>query len=437
MKKIISGIILLLIAVVLITPFCVGIAAEKQINKQISKLSKTTNVTISNVYKRNWFSSNAEISFNLSELLASYNLLPLDTIPDSAEVMVKTRSEIIHGPFSLKRFYPKQPMAVPVLGVAKNITTVIFPPDILDFMPTVTTYISIFPNGSMSGIFNIPKIDYTINDGNTSFKSSEINGEVSFSSDLSKSFFTFNIPDIFLKDTDRKLRINGLECSVHSDKKKKETQSGDFKLGFDSAVTDKVKINNCAFSSFIKEKDGNLFFNTALSIKSFKDDNTDFGSVEIELSGKRIKKDVYKQLTTLLGDLNNKSENQFAHILLMTQIMALLPELLSESPEINLKKFDINTPDGRISANASIKVDKNKLTDPNNLKEIIKSINFDFFITIPETIAEKYIFSSENPRSIMLQKMMVKNNFDYTLNLKYTDSQFSVNGKPFSPDTEN
>ena len=37
----------------------------------------------------------------------------------------------------------------------------------------------------------------------------------------------------------------------------------------------------------------------------------------------------------------------------------------------------------------------------------------------------------------MLQKMMVKNNAGYTLNLKYKESQFFVNGKLFSMGSDN
>jgi len=433
MKKIISGIVLLFIAAVLITPLFVGIAAEKQINKQIDKVSLATDVAISNVYKRNWFSSNAETSFNLSQILAAYGLLRFDTMPDLGKIMVKTRSEIIHGPFPLKRFYPKQPLTVPLLGVTKNVTMILFPPDILNFTPTLTTYTSIYPNGSGSGAFTIPKINYQISNANTLLKFSEIDGEISFSSDMSKLFFAFNAPKIFFKSLDNDFEVNGLKCSWRDERETEGIQSGNFKLAFDNIISGKTKINNCTFSSSRKEKGSNLFFNTSISIKSFKDDKTGLGPVEIELSGENIKKNVYKQLTSLLSNVNNDSENQFARVLMMTQIIGLLPELLSESPEINLKKFEIGTPDGKVSISASIKADKTKLINPNDLKEIIKSIIADFSMVIPNSIAEKYIFNNKNPRYIMLQSIMVEDSVNYTLDLKYKDSQFFVNGKPFSP----
>ena len=121
MKKILTGSILLFAIVVLITPLFVGMAAEKEINKQINNLSQATDVTISNVYNRHWFTSNTETTFNLSKLLASYNVPSFDGISSSAMIMVKTKSEILHGPLALKRFHPKQSMTVPVLGVTKNI----------------------------------------------------------------------------------------------------------------------------------------------------------------------------------------------------------------------------------------------------------------------------------------------------------------------------
>ncbi len=433
MKKIIAGIVLLFIAAVLITPLFVGIAAEKQINKQIDKISLASDVTISNVYKRNWFSSNAEISFDLSQILSAYGLLRLDTMPVFGKTMVKTRSEIIHGPFPLKRFYPKQPLTVPLLGVTKNVTKIIFPTNVLNFTPTITTYTSIYPNGSGSGAFTIPKANYQFSDADNLLKCSEIDGEISFSSDMSKLFFVFNAPNIFLKRLDNEFEVNGLKCSWRNDRETAGIQSGDFKLTFDNIIFGKTKINNCTFSNFRKEEGSNLFFNTSISIKSFKDDNTGLGPVKIELSGENIKKSVYKQLTSLLSNINNDSENQFARVLMMTQIIGLLPELLSESPEINLKKIEIGTPDGKVSINASIKADKTKLINPNDLKEIIKSITAGFSMVIPNSIAEKYIFNNKNPRYIMLQNMMIEDSVNYTLDLEYKDSQFFVNGEPFSP----
>ncbi len=437
MKKIIAGTVLLFIAAVLITPLFVGIAAEKKINEQISKVSLTTDVTISNIYKRNWFSSNAETSFDLSQILAAYGLLRLDTMPDLGEIKVKTRSEIIHGPFPLKRFYPKQPLTFPLLGVTKNISTITFPPDVLNFTPTITTYTSIYPNGSGSGAFTIPKFNYQISDTGKVLKISEIDGEISFSSDMSKLFFSFNAPKIFFKSLDNEFEVNGLKCSWRNDRDIAGIQSGDFKLIFDNIISGKTKINNCEFSSFRKEEGSNLFFNTSISIKSFKDDNTGLGPVEIELSVKNIKKNAYKQLASLLSGLNNKSENQFAHILMMTQIIGLLPELLSESPEINLKKFEIGTPDGKVSISASIKADEAELINLNDLEGIINSITADFSMIIPNSIAEKYILNNKNPRYIMLQSMMVEDGVNYTLDLKYNDSQFFVNGQPFSTDQGN
>ena len=63
---------------------------------------------------------------------------------------------------------------------------------------------------------------------------------------------------------------------------------------------------------------------------------------------------------------------------------------------------------------------------------IIKSIDIDFSIIIPNVLAEKYIFDNKNPRAIFLQQMMVKVGENYKMDLKYTNSQLFVNGNPFS-----
>jgi len=436
MKKIIAGTVLFFIAVVLITPLFVGIAAEKKINEQISKVLLTTDVTISNIYKRNWFSSNAETSFDLSQILSAYGLFRLDMIPDLGKIKVKTRSEIIHGPFPLKRFYAEQSIVKPMLSVVKSITTIL-PQDVLNFTPTITTYISIDPIGGGKGVFSIPVIDYADTETGQSLKSGKINGGMGFSPDMSILFFDFYTPELLFRNHDNAVDINGLRGSWHSNKGTDGINIVGFGFVINSLTSGKTKINTAIFSNSQEEKAGNLFFRTDISIRSLKDSDTDFGPVKIELSGKNIKKNIYKQLASLLSGLNNKSENQFAHILTMTQIIGLLPELLSESPEINLKKFEIGTPDGKVSISASIKADKAELTNPNDLEGIINSITADFSMIIPNSIAKKYILNNKNPRYIMLQSMMVEDGVNYTLDLKYKDSQFFVNGQPFSTGQSN
>ena len=53
-------------------------------------------------------------------------------------------------------------------------------------------------------------------------------------------------------------------------------------------------------------------------------------------------------------------------------------------------------------------------------------------MVIPNNIAEKYVFNSDNPRSILLQQMMVQEGDNFKINMKYNDAQLFVNGKPFS-----
>ncbi|RLD11682.1 MAG: hypothetical protein DRI44_03095 [Chlamydiae bacterium] len=437
MKKIILGIIFLFIATVLVTPFFVGIAAEKTINKQIDKMAQTANISISNVYKRNWFSSHANTIFNLSQLLPSLGLTQLDSISGLTNISVKIRSEIIHGPFTMKRFYSKQPLSMPVLGVIKSHITILFPPDILNFAPAITAYTSIFPNGSASGVFSIPGINYTDNITDQSLISGNISGETGLAKKGTILYLNFHTPKILLENHKNSAEIKGLNCSWHNSKGAKGISAISFGLRINSLTTGKTKIDKIFFSSTKKEKSGNLFFNAKLSIMAIKDENTNFGPVKIGLNCKNIKKDVYLQLLSLANDAKKEPENQFARVLLMAQIMGLLPELLAESPEINLEEFKIGTPTGNILINANIKAGNSKIVNPNNLKKIIKSINANFTMTIPDSIAEKYIFSNDNPRSVMLQKMMIRNNNNYTLNLKYINSLFFVNGKPFSADDRN
>ena len=53
---------------------------EKQIDKQVNTIIQNNNVDISNVYKKGWFASSAETTFDLSQILNQYTKLNTNII---------------------------------------------------------------------------------------------------------------------------------------------------------------------------------------------------------------------------------------------------------------------------------------------------------------------------------------------------------------------
>ena len=437
MKKILAALIVLFVAMFLIAPFFIGTAAEKQIDKQIKNISRNSNVDVSNIYKKGWFTSTAETTFDLSQVLNQYTGLNTNISIGLKKIIVKTRSEIIHGPFPLKRLYSKQPVLKPVLSVTKNVTKIIFPPDVMDFTPTIITYISVLPNGNGIGAFTIPKTEYkNIYEGNE-IKIGEVNGEMSFSSDLQNHSLKFIAPKIFLKEKKKEIAINNFKFATENEKNK----NANFKLSFDNIDIENVKISEGKFNGTTKLKNGLISFSADLNIKKWKSKNEKAGPIEFSLTGKNIKKSAYDQIAKLLKEYKNNSSqdknNKIANVFLMTQIMALLPELLAESPEIVLEKCNITSSEGKSVISTAFKIDGSKINNANDIKQLIKAIIFDFSMTVPEKIAEKYKSDDENAKMFAVQKMMIKDGDNYKLNVLYKNAKLMINGKPFSfPDKQ-
>jgi len=116
---------------------------------------------------------------------------------------------------------------------------------------------------------------------------------------------------------------------------------------------------------------------------------------------------------------------------LITQVLSLLPEILSESPEIILSN-KIGTPDGNVLLDAQLKISDKNINEIKDIRQIINSIIFNLSMTFPESAAQKYIFMSDDPQKALAQKMMIKDGENYKLDLIYKNAELTVNGQPFS-----
>lgn len=429
MKKTLAVLIFTIILIALISPFFIGIAAEKQIGKQISFIEKENNISVSNAYKRNWFTSSAETTFSLAEIFNAYNIFPKRMPAGFKDIIIKTRSEIIHGPFPLKRFYSKQPVFKPVLSVTKNVTKIILPPDISKLNPTVTTYISTFPDGNSVGAFTIPGANLL--DEDVEMKISQIDGEMSFSPDMSSRSISFNLPEFLLNEKSSKTKIDNLKFSFQE--KKKEISK--LTISFDNFLFGKSKIKNCALAASTKESNGLLAFDMKIDAEEGEDENGKAGPIEFSLTGKKINKDACNQIISLYKEMNNKrgqnQDDKIANVFLITQVLSLLPEILSESPEIILSN-KIGTPDGNVLLDAQLKISDKNINEIKDIRQIINSIIFNLSMTFPESAAQKYIFMSDDPQKALAQKMMIKDGENYKLDLIYKNAELTVNGQPFS-----
>ena len=150
----------------------------------------------------------------------------------------------------------------------------------------------------------------------------------------------------------------------------------------------------------------------------------------------------YKEIASAISDFNKVKSDELnikmARFFLMTRILSVLPEIMVESPEINLSRFEINTPDGIFLATAKITADGDSAGKMVDISKLLKTIDANLSVKIPAKYTERYFASNNSTkRNFLWESMLVKKGDSYEINLKYKNANLIINGELFSFPTNN
>ncbi len=446
MKKLFLTIIVVLVAAFLLCPLFVGKAAEKQFNALLAQACEESGIAFSNVYHRRWFNSTAETSVDLREALAK--VVPHDAGDqlDIPPIIVNTKTEISHGPFPAKRFYPGQPRVKPVLAVMKNVTTINFPPDVLDITPSFTTYTTLYPSGAGEGVFTIPETHYSLAESEQiNIDIQEVTGCSTFSSDLSMKTFSVDAPGARLSTAEMDLSIEDVHLDARSRKGESNIPLGtsNFRVGR-IFLKEKTKdagsfgLTECSVATSSDEKDGAVSSTLDVSFKEADIDGEKYGPATVTLSVVNIDAAAMMELQKAARDFrkaqSDKAGSQLGLILLMAKINALLPEFVKRSPEFEISKCSLDSPFGTFSASAKAVVDGAAATSFSDIGKMLNAVDAKVDVTIPTPFADKYVLSTNAPLAeTPLQGIMVKEGDAYEIHAVYKEGKLLINGKPFPP----
>lgn len=450
--KIIGFIVLLLILIQCITAYIFGYIAKNQLELQFQHMTDSPYIkVVSHEYNRGLFSSN-EVSEIAINSVATANLLKILPKQDKESqeanqiYSIKLNTHIEHGIFSsLMHGY-----FIP--SIAYTNTTVVFPSDIKKILdkffsnkpPLIVTNI-IYLN--KSGKIHITSSEFNYEEAVSGIKViwGGLNLNINYNSDFNSFANKMKLPLLKLNAAEKgHLELYNLDYQSNTRLSKNKIKVGDTNLNLasiDAKWQDKVSINfklgdvlnmltgissteflngidaidpngftisNVKYSS--KSQDENNFFgaNSNIQFSSLITNGQTYGPMNIDMEINHISSPEFSKLVDRMADLSlipvsNDNYNSKLRQQLIETLNAYFGPILVANPVINLKDFQLNTPNGLIKLSGLATTNNFTLNDMETQQKFLKKLIIDFNFSMPKsTIAYlfvlqmKYLLSAGN-----------------------------------------
>ncbi len=438
MKKLFVILIVVLIASLLIAPFFVGGVAENKFNEIIAQ-TESYNVSVSSRYARSWFSSDAETTMRAgSSLLKNVPAQLQNGLAFVTGIVVRTTHAINHGPFSFSDLGGHHSPIQPVIAAIHNTSTIILPHELSNDSITLHTYATINMNGSYDSYLDIPAASHSITaDVPVTIQYDTLSASTHLSPDLKKTDYTLSIPSFFLRSDNGALAADRLSLSGSS-------QKGIFDLLFGSnhCEMSQLTIENPSDSSTLQlsgfsfdmvsfEQNSSVALTTTTRLNSLLLDDVAYGPGAFTFAYRNVDAESLYKLQNIFTMFKNAQWDE-QHVMansfmLYSQIMALLPQLLSKSPEVEIRDFSFVTPDGDFSGNVMIAVQGITKDMVLTTAEIINALDATATLSLPVAFVDTMQAGSESSPFMPFVALLEKKGDAYVLNARFSRGVLTVN----------
>ena len=455
-------IILILVIALLITPYWFGIKAEKEYSNIVETVSKFENMEIvSNDFKRGWFTSTGEITFIVNkEGEEPFQIVENDTI--------------YHGPIPVGLIGKGKFSLKPVLAVIETKAELsankeIEYSDLIDSMPEMNFETTLELNGNGSTAVSVPMVEKKLQDGKN-LKWSGLEGLINFTPDLTEVTSVINSPNFVIEDDSFILGISGLniDSNLNYPASNFKNPLGNVEVlvdefsseGKDGDELNKLTLSNLKITASTNQRESVLNHIHSLVFDTLSVGGNSYGPGEYELELRNINKKAFQQIQEILSKNQNSMDSTSTNEILTSELMKVLPELIVDSPEIELTKLNLKTGQGDLSGHAiiSLKGEPELAQNPILLlaalsAEIDISVSKDLFenvlrdYKIEEITDELNSQNKDLPDSEELKNManakaqaelkqwldyniFVLKNDNYVIELSYSLGQIKLNGNP-------
>ena len=398
MKKMV-GLVVILAALILGGYYGMGIITERTLKKNIAIINQSHELSVEmKQYHRGWFRSNALLDWSLH--------LPARTMTNPAGQVTAIPAQdynmqlpltIYHGPMMFA-----DAKVLFGLGYAHSDVTLPqtyadefklkFTPESTSPLLNLTIFVSYWNNSTIQ--MSLPSFKLITKKGNTQFEWLGLRSDVSVSSNVNKIYGHVTINGVrFLKE-----KVATILGKVSSDydlhRSKLGLYLGDANLFVPSLLVTndtkkafEVRALDVHSSSNVKNDLFNSHFKATVETV-FVDDKM-FGPALLDLSINNLDADVLAKINEQANSIQQGSEAQRQQILL--SMLPELPKLLSKGAQLSLSELRVGMPEGVVRGNLLVSLPK---ADAGNPFQLIQKIQGQGKLEIPTAVLKRILNDS-------------------------------------------
>ncbi len=365
MRAILIIIFVLLIAIFGL-PYWFGMKAEDEYNNLIEAVSTSENLEIvSKSYKRGWLKSSAETTYSINQ-------------GEEIPVQLIEKDTIYHGPIPIGLLSKGRLNLKPVMAVIETKAEISTDAEnqyaeSINSLPPLDFETSLALNGHGTTIVSIPGIEKKLENGKT-LKWSGLSGVTNFTPELTKVSSNINSSNIEIEDDTFRVRISGVDINsnLYYPTANYTNPLGDAEIRIEEFSSEdkedsernKVTLANLQLTASTNQNEGLLNHVHSLEFETLVVGGNSYGPGIYELELRNINKVAFEKIQKELNENQDTQQSTTSSEEIWAQIMKVLPQLLKDSPEIEITKLSIKTGEGELLGHAKIAAKGDDLNDP-------------------------------------------------------------------------
>ncbi|MCH8029326.1 MAG: YdgA family protein [Candidatus Dadabacteria bacterium] len=460
--RVIIGIIVVLVLGLLGATYWFGMGVEKKYTVMIESANNIGRLEVKQKsYDRGFLSSAAEVEYSVKSRSGK------------AGFRVISKDEIVHGPIGLANMIKGKFSFNLNQALIENTLTLTATSDegfnkILKQLPPVKLNSVVAMSGDFVSTLSLTPFKKTFKENEITVDFKGIKGKFSSNAQLTKGKGALKMPLLDISGEDANLNFTNLAFDYDVDKGKDglgpPLGSASFSMSKFHILTDDGKdfnLDDLIFKSHVVEKKGNIEFKLDVKLNEISLDETVYGPGSFVLAIRNIDSKTWIKIKKEMDKLDKKKISDYERSKMTNStIMKMLPDLLKNSPEIELTELSFKTSEGEMSGWAKIYLSDSSPETLKNLFLLIGAINAELKFSMPALDLEKILEDMERdkilenyeaegrtpPMEVELQILAkeavaermqqfveqgmfrVKNDH-YTIEVAYKGGQLTVNGE--------
>ncbi len=350
------------------TSYWFGIQAENAYREMLDQAARDGRFTLSDSrYERGWFSSNATATVT----------------PAAVPLPLTVSGTIHHGPFPMPEGFP--PEWLPLTAVIDNRIALASVAN----LPSLTARTRIDLDRQNTTQLEFPAYKLT-RDGST-IEWQAMRGELSGGGDSRRLATSLQTASLQFSGADGDLRLSTL--SVRAERK--PAPSGlslvDFSLGADKLSSKRAAgqtvLDGLKLTMSSDEKDGNLGITLAAEFRQLHDGNKTYGPAQFALRLSRLDSAALLRFQQqVAADKSGASPEPPLNPL--GKAMETLGALARKSPELELTRLSVKTPDGEFTGRGRLTLDGSNLDAADNPLLLVSTLGGEGEISLPSGLVK-------------------------------------------------